>query len=53
MQVAEKLDWKGLKIKISVGNRKVIMLEGPTEDRKGLIIKMSISDICSEVGKWM
>jgi hypothetical protein len=25
MRVAEKLDWKGLKIKKSVGNRKIIM----------------------------
>jgi hypothetical protein len=25
MQVAEKLDWKGLKIKKSVENRKIIM----------------------------
>jgi hypothetical protein len=25
MLVAEKLDWKGLKIKKSVGNRKIIM----------------------------
>jgi hypothetical protein len=30
MQVAEKLDWKGLKIKKSVGNRKIIMSDGPT-----------------------
>jgi hypothetical protein len=33
MRVAEKLDWKGLKIKKSVGNRKIIMSD---EDRKGL-----------------
>jgi hypothetical protein len=25
MRVAEKLDWKGLKIKEGVGNRKIIM----------------------------
>jgi hypothetical protein len=25
MRVAEKLDWKGLKIKKSVGNRKILM----------------------------
>jgi hypothetical protein len=28
MRVAEKLDWKGLKIKKSVGNRRSIMSEG-------------------------
>jgi hypothetical protein len=27
MRVAEKVDWKGLKIKKSVGNRKIIMSE--------------------------
>jgi hypothetical protein len=27
MRVAEKLDWKGLKIKKSVGNRKIITLD--------------------------
>jgi hypothetical protein len=27
MRVAEKLDWKGLKIKKGVGNRKIIMLD--------------------------
>jgi hypothetical protein len=36
MWVAERLDWKGLKIKKSIGNRKIIMLDGPTEDQKGL-----------------
>jgi hypothetical protein len=28
MRVAEKLDWKGLKIKKSVGNRKIIRVKG-------------------------
>jgi hypothetical protein len=37
MRVAEKLDWKGLKIDKSVGKRKIMMSDGPTLDRIGLI----------------
>jgi hypothetical protein len=41
MRVAEKLDWKGLKIKKSVGNRKIkIFGPSPTYDLKGLILKI-------------
>jgi hypothetical protein len=38
MRVAEKLDWKGLKIKKSVGNRENHNVgRGPTWDRRGLM----------------